>query len=318
MAKSGEQPQRWFERMAKDAASGNSRAAWQLGSCFECGWGTPKDLVKAIKFYRLAASLGDSGGLYSLARCYREGIGVRKNGERARNYLMQAADLGDPTALYVLGNSYRWGTDGVRKDVGIGFQCLLTAAKLGHLEAQVSVGYSYSSGEGTGRNPRMAAYWYKKAADAGDELGAFNYGFCLDAGYGVKPDPKRAAVYYRRAARHGNSLAMFNLALLHESGNGVSKSTRSAQRLFQKCAETGNPDAMFCLAMNILGKRRVPSKNVEAATYWLSEAASKGHKEAKEQLDSLRVSGRVAIAGARKMAGRSGLAKSDQGSLESG
>ncbi len=44
-------------------------------------------------------------------------------------------------------------------------------------------------------------------------------GYCFDIGKGVKCDPKMAKYWYTKAARNGNSDAIFNLALSYDHGS---------------------------------------------------------------------------------------------------
>lgn len=64
---------------------------------------------------------------------------------------------------------------------------------------------SYMAHNGLGRpeSPEEAAAWDKKAADAGDPIGLFNYGLDLLRGHGVANDPILGRKYIDRAATAG-------------------------------------------------------------------------------------------------------------------
>ncbi len=88
------------------------------------------------------------------------------------------------------------------------------AAK-GDSAAQFQLGCDYFYGsDQRPQNPDLAAYWFRKAADAGLPAAQFNYGICLEQGYGIKKDLSLAADFYRKAYSSGNLNAGFNLAML--------------------------------------------------------------------------------------------------------
>ena len=75
---------------------------------------------------------------------------------------------------------------------------------------------SYMAHNGLGRpeDPAEAADWDRKAAEAGDPIGQFNYGLDLLRGHGVAHDPIRGRQFVDRAARSGLDTAV----ALQESG----------------------------------------------------------------------------------------------------
>lgn len=68
---------------------------------------------------------------------------------------------------------------------------------------------SYMAHNGLGRpeSAEEAAEWDKKAADAGDPIGQFNYGLDLLRGHGVASDPIRGRQFIDRAASAGLDVA---------------------------------------------------------------------------------------------------------------
>jgi uncharacterized protein len=83
------------------------------------------------------------------------------------------------------------------------FPLLLFAAKHGYAHAQNLVGYAYSLGIGTNREPKQAVKWFK------------------------------------RAVLQGDVEAMYNLALHYENGDGVSKDHAKALPTLQTCSFAG-------------------------------------------------------------------------------
>ncbi|MWB76424.1 sel1 repeat family protein [Pseudooceanicola sp. 216_PA32_1] len=63
------------------------------------------------------------------------------------------------------------------------------------------------NGLGADENPDAAAAWDRRAAEAGDPVGMFNYGLDLMRGRGVAPDEVAGRAMVDRAADHGLPVA---------------------------------------------------------------------------------------------------------------
>jgi TPR repeat protein len=92
---------RWY-RKAADA--GNSRGQKNLGALYEEGRGVPEDWVEAVKWYARSAAQNDSDGEAALARAYQFGIGVPQSRAETMNWDRRAAARGDADAAYFV----RW------------------------------------------------------------------------------------------------------------------------------------------------------------------------------------------------------------------
>ena len=80
--------------------------------------------------------------------------------------------------------------------------------------AMFKLGDEYFYGTGTRLpNPTLAAYWYKKAADAGVPEAMYNYAVCLERGSGVDRDRFEAYNWMKKAADAGVKIARFQLAM---------------------------------------------------------------------------------------------------------
>jgi TPR repeat protein len=75
-----------------------------------------------------------------------------------------------------LGTSYEDGRDDVKRNYVKALKWLSMAAKQGQPDAQVSLGQIYQNGEGVPQDYRLAAYWYRKAADHTMDLGGAGVG----------------------------------------------------------------------------------------------------------------------------------------------
>jgi TPR repeat protein len=105
---------------------------------------------------------------------------------------------------------------------------LLAKASAGDAAAQVQVGDSFAEGNGQERSPKrlaadckLAAEWYRKAAELGYLDGQLKLAALYRDGKGVPRDMAAAASWYRKAADQGDAGAQGTLGLLYAFGQGV-------------------------------------------------------------------------------------------------
>src|SRR5579863_5718088 len=91
------------------------------------------------------------------------------------------------------------------------------------IQEQIKLTNDYLDGRGVTQDFAQSAYWFQKAAEAGDAESQMQIGYLYDAGIGVSKDPERAAHWYQLAASNGWPRAKVNLAILYFWGNGVKK-----------------------------------------------------------------------------------------------
>ncbi|XP_055547074.1 DAP3-binding cell death enhancer 1-like [Wyeomyia smithii] len=83
-------------------------AAFNLGICYEQGFGVKKNARVAMECYYTAATLGHPQAMYNLGVYYAHGLGgLRRSRRMARKYFTAAADMGLPEAVDALGANYR-------------------------------------------------------------------------------------------------------------------------------------------------------------------------------------------------------------------
>ena len=131
----------WFTRAA---AQHHLMAINMVGRCYDLGWGTAPDKVRAAECYRIAAERGLDWGMYNYATLLALGDGVELDRATALDWFRKAAAMGNAKALNFVGSFHEDGWV-VERD--------LTAAAL----------------------------CYAKAAAGGDFRGAFNHARMLGA-----------------------------------------------------------------------------------------------------------------------------------------
>lgn len=102
----------------------------------------------------------------------------------------------------------------------------------GDARAQYSMGVLYENGFGVGKDPAVAADWYRKAALQGNTDAQYNLGAMNEHGVGMPVNYAEAARWYRPAAEVGDIDALSNLGVLYQNGQGVKQDKVLAMALY--------------------------------------------------------------------------------------
>lgn len=133
----------WFN---KAAAQGHLMALNMVGRCYDLGWGTAIDKVRAAECFRVAAERGLDWGMYNYATALTLGEGLTEDKATALAWFEKAAAMGNAKAINYVGSFHEDGW-------------VVT------------------------RDMAKAADLYRQAAEGGDFRGAFNHArMLLDAG----------------------------------------------------------------------------------------------------------------------------------------
>jgi len=122
-------------------------------------------------------------------------------------------------------------------------------AEQGSILDEILLAGDYFTGTGVAQDPKMAAYWYEKAAGHGSPEAQNQIGYFYQAGIGVPKDSKRAAHWYQLAAAAGFAKAKVNLAVAYLRGIGVQQNDELAVRLFNQAFQQGNGTAATYLGL---------------------------------------------------------------------
>jgi len=101
---------------------------------------------------------------------------------------------------------------------------------------EIKLGAAYLAGRGVQQDYSQAAFWYERAANAGDPLAQNEIGYLYQAGIGVARDPARAVQWYQRAADGGYLEAKVNLGTAYLWGVGVKKDPQLGYELIHQAA----------------------------------------------------------------------------------
>lgn len=160
---------------------------------------------------------------------------------------------------------------------------LREAAAMGNGQAQFVIATRYLNGEnGLAQDYGKAAYWYGKAAAAGNAPAQYRLGTLYERGKGVAKDMKAALGWYERSASLGNIKAMHNAAVLAANTDQQKPDYARAFKWFSLGAAHGLKDSQFNLA--ILLERGLGTKaNPKEALFWYSAAAQQNDADANKR-----------------------------------
>ena len=145
------------------ASKGDEGAQLLLAYFYQKGENAPRDLNKAIQWYKKAAEKGNVIAQYNLGDIYDS----KKDFTTAASWYEMAANQGDAASQLSLGNCYFNG-EGKPQDDGKAIYWFTKASQQGLAAAQRCMGICYDEGRGVQQDREKAVEWYRKAANQGD------------------------------------------------------------------------------------------------------------------------------------------------------
>jgi len=163
----------------------------------------------------------------------------------------------------------------------------LKKARDGDVRAQFDVGMALLTGEGTTRDPRAAAEWFRRAADSGDPQAQTRLGYLYSEGIGVDRDSAEAVRWFLRAAVSGYAPAEYDLGMAYLNGTGGHEDAPGGIRWLLKAAEAGVPEAQHNLGLIYAEGRPGIMRDPALGRRWLTAAAKRGNPCAEYNLGVL-------------------------------
>ncbi|CAK7566812.1 MAG: hypothetical protein SEPTF4163_004765 [Sporothrix epigloea] len=238
------------------AKQGHPAAAYRTAVCCEIGndegGGTRKDPLKAMQWYKRAATLGDTPAMYKVGMIMLKGLfGQQRNPREAIGWLKRAAERADsenPHALHELGLLYESAqpNDVVLRDEAYAFQLFQQAADLGYKFSQFRLGCAYEYGlMGCPVDGRLSIMWYSKAATQEEHQSELALsGWYLTGAEGVlQQSDTEAYLWARKAATAGLAKAEYAMGYFTETGIGVAANLEDAKRWYWRAAAQDLPKA---------------------------------------------------------------------------
>src|SRR5262249_19447064 len=149
------------------------------------------------------------------------------------------------------------------------------AAELGHSASTIQIS-DMILGEEIELDPREAARWIRRAAEAGDADAQVTVGVRL----GVRGHHVEAMSWYRAAAKQGDRDAWHNLGQMSREGEATEPSWRKALPCYRRAALQGHEEGFYWLVEYYEGRCGSP-RNTRRAAEWLRRAermARDGHE----------------------------------------
>ena len=156
-------------------------------------------------------------------------------------------------------------------------------AERGSIQQQIELAAAYLAGRGVPRDEKQAAYWYEKAANAGDPGAQQEIGYFYQAGIGVERNPARAAQWFERAVAGGLISAKVNLGVSYVWGSGMRKDPVFAAQLFREAAQKGSGTGACYLGLMYNFGLGIP-KDASEARHWFELGAKLHNVPAKFDL----------------------------------
>lgn len=202
---------RAFPLFISASKHGHAEAGYRAALCYEFGWGTRKDPLKAAQFYRQSASKNHPGAMTRLGNaCLQGDLGLVSRYREGLKWLKRAAESADyqyNSAPYELGVLHETGFgDDIFQDESYAAQLFTQSADLGHMEANYRLGDAYEHGKLLcPRDPALSVHFYTGAAQRGHPLAMM--ALCAWYMVGAEPvlekDENEAYEWARKAADCG-------------------------------------------------------------------------------------------------------------------
>jgi len=222
----------------------------ELAQKYEKGIGCPRDIGKALVFYKRAAAEGEVTSMVALGDLYRDGVCVEQDLKYSGDMYRQAANAGFAPGMMRFGMSLE--RSGRLPDATVWFR---KAAAKGYGPAMTHLGDIMADSEWyrqavAAKDPpafaRLAetvpstesVQLLKQGADLGDPVAQWRYAERIE-----KQDPATAVNLYRSAAEAGEPVAMSRLAYFAEksqdAGEAALSTTRQRRRAILKGSSGG-------------------------------------------------------------------------------
>lgn len=246
-----------FSLYQSAAKAGHAAAAYRTAVCCELGneegGGTRKDPLKAIQWYKRAATLGDTPAMYKLGIVLLKGLlGQSRNPREAIGWLKRAAERADsenPHALHELALLYeqpQGSENSLIRDEAYAFQLFQQAADLGYKFSQFRLGCAYEYGLfNCPIDPKQSILWYSRAAAQEEHQSELALsGWYLTGSEGVlQQNDTEAYLWARKAAIAGLAKAEYAMGYFTEVGIGSPANLDDAKRWYWRAAAQNFPKA---------------------------------------------------------------------------
>lgn len=241
----------------------------------------PAKARAAYRSYRQLAEKGCPDSWFGLGRARHYGYGVKANREKAEKYYRRAAKLGHAEAQESLGRLYEFAE---KPDYRRARKWYARAAaqRSSAPDAAYRLGCLYEKGLGGKKDMQTACRLYRYAAKNGHADAQRALGYLYDKGLGLPRSYAKAYKWYARAALQVDETACNNIGVLYHDGKGVRCSKSLAKKWYKLAARAGS-----IRALSNLGDLYEDAGRLKKAVRYYRRAAEAGNKYAAKQLKRL-------------------------------
>lgn len=247
------------------AGKGNIGAQFRLGQIYENGEGLPKDLAKAVHWYRKAAVNGSSYAQNSLGDMYQFGRGVEQDFAEAVTWYRKAAEQNDPIAENNLAELC-WDSSETDEEIQVVLNLFHKAAEAGNVDAQHNLSEIYFMGDRVERDTDQALKWLLKAANQGLIRAQNELGNLYNLGIEVPQDHAQSVIWYQKAAEQNYAESQFSLGLNYWYGLGIKQDNEVGLAWIIRAAKQGLPCAQKFLHERNKEVNQVPIETSQPGT----------------------------------------------------
>lgn len=227
-------------------ASNDPEAMFQQARALLRGDGVKKDAAQGFKLMQSAADLGHADAMGGLGYFYSQGISVPKDLKKALEWFRKGAERGSAKSQYNLGSSLMIANEANpdEKKAAEAIEWIRKAAEQKLPEANLTYGtYFYLGENGIHQNYELAATHFRIAADQG-LADAQNYlGIMNQNGQRIAIDHDQAIAWYRKAALQGHIRAQANLGFAIGTNNADENKQNEALAWLSIASQQGDVSA---------------------------------------------------------------------------
>ena len=239
----------------------------------------PAEARAAYRTYHRLAKKGCPDGWFGLGRARQYGYGVKPNPEKAEKYYRRAAKLGHAEAQESLGCLYEFAEKPDYRRARKWYTRALKQHSSDTPDAAYRLGWLYERGLGGKKDIQKAYQLYRKAAKAGCAEAQRALGYLYDKGLGLPRSYAKAYKWYARAALQADETSCNNIGVLYHDGKGVRHSKSLAKKWYKLAARAGS-----IRALSNLGDLYEDAGRLKKAVRYYRRAAEAGNKYAAKQL----------------------------------
>ena len=180
-----------FERLSAEIDKENSDAMFAWAGLVAMGFDYRLSSEQA---FDMLLKAGEKNNIYALVEtglCYFSGTLVQQNRLKANEYWGRAAELGSKEALVRLAFNNLFNEDNYAIQRS-NFNIILQAAGEGSVLAQAYIAFCYEQGKGIDKNKAMAAEYYRRASNRGNETAFESLKRMHDE---IRPDEEEFKIY---------------------------------------------------------------------------------------------------------------------------